>query len=181
VAIIETCPGGRGRFPISGSPRSRSAGSRCWPAATRAWRWHERAADLAFGGTTSYRALFNWRHPAVYIQTMVGLPLFELLFFTYLGRFNAIADDRYFVVSLAIQTSAIAGIYVMVMSLVNERELGTLSAAPAGKCSSAWPGAGSATRCCGRHTGPSAGICRLHHSVAASQGRHPCSAPIAGG
>lgn len=83
---------------------------------------------FAFGGTTSYRALFNWRHPAVYIPTMLGLPLFSLLFFTYLGRFNAIADDRYFVVSLAIQTSAIAGIYVLVMSLVNEREFGTLSA-----------------------------------------------------
>jgi ABC-type Na+ efflux pump permease subunit len=91
---------------------------------------------FAFGGTTSYRALFNWRHPAVYIPTMLGLPLFVLLFFTYLGRFNAIADDRYFVVSLAIQTSAIAGIYVSVMSLVNEREFGTLSAvlaSPAGR------------------------------------------------
>src|SRR5262249_15889426 len=41
---------------------------------------------FAFGGTASYRALFNWRHPAVYIPTMLGMPVFMLLFFTYLGR-----------------------------------------------------------------------------------------------
>jgi ABC-2 type transport system permease protein len=79
------------------------------------------------GGLVSYRALFNWRHMSVYIPTMLGLPLFQTLFFAYLGRYAAIGDDTYFVIGNAAQTTAIAGIYGMVMSLANEREFGTLS------------------------------------------------------
>jgi ABC-2 type transport system permease protein len=80
-----------------------------------------------FGGAASYRALFNWRHPAVYIPTMLVLPVLQVLFFVNLGRFNGVASDRYFVLGFAVQAPAIAGVYGMVMSLVNEREFGTLS------------------------------------------------------
>ena len=80
------------------------------------------------GGMISFRALFNWLHPAVYIPTMLGSPLFQIMFFTFLGRFSTVADDRYFIVGNAVQISAMAGVYGMVMSLANEREFGTLSA-----------------------------------------------------
>jgi ABC-2 type transport system permease protein len=80
------------------------------------------------GGLISYRALFNWLHPAIYIPTMLGKPLFQMVFFTMLGRYSAVADDRYFVVGNAVMASAIAGVFGMVMSLANEREFGTLSA-----------------------------------------------------
>jgi ABC-2 type transport system permease protein len=80
------------------------------------------------GGPLSFRALFNWRHPAVYIPTMLGSPLFQVVFFTFLGRFSAVADDRYFIVGNAVQASAMAGVYGMVMAVANEREFGTLSA-----------------------------------------------------
>lgn len=83
---------------------------------------------FVLGGLISYRALFNWLHPAVYIPTMLGAPLFQIVFFTLLGRFSAVADDGHFVVGNAVQTSAMAGVYGMVMSLANEREFGTLSA-----------------------------------------------------
>jgi ABC-2 type transport system permease protein len=80
------------------------------------------------GGFASYRALFNWRHPAVYIPTMLGAPIFQIVFFTLLGRYSAVADDRYFIVGNAVQACAVAGVFGMVMSLANEREFGTLPA-----------------------------------------------------
>ena len=88
------------------------------------------------GGLISYRALFNWLSPVVYIPTMLGKPLFQIVFFTYLGRFSGVADDSYFIVGNAIQASVVAGVFGMVMVLSNEREFGTLSAilaTPAGR------------------------------------------------
>jgi len=81
-----------------------------------------------FGGLLSYRALFNWLGPAIYIPTMLGKPLFQIMFFTYLGRFSAVADDTYFIAGNAVQASVVASLFGMVMVLANERELGTLSA-----------------------------------------------------
>jgi ABC-2 type transport system permease protein len=80
------------------------------------------------GGLLSYRALFNWRHPAVYIPTMLGKPVFQILFLTMLGRYSGVADDRYFVVGNAVQACAVSCVYGMVMLLANEREFGTLPA-----------------------------------------------------
>lgn len=98
------------------------------------------------GGLLSYRALFNWIRPSVYIPTMLGNPVFQILFFTLLGRFSGVADDAHFVVGNAILSSALAGVFGMVMSLANEREFGTLSAVlatPANRfalfCGRAWP------------------------------------------
>ena len=39
------------------------------------------------GGNLAYRGLFNWIHPAIYMPTMLGAPLFQLIFFTKLGQF----------------------------------------------------------------------------------------------
>jgi ABC-2 type transport system permease protein len=41
------------------------------------------------GGNLAYRGLFNWIHPAIYVPTMLGAPLFQLIFFTKLGRDRA--------------------------------------------------------------------------------------------
>jgi ABC-2 type transport system permease protein len=75
----------------------------------------------------SYRALFNWIHPLIYVTTMLGSPLFQVLFFAYLGRFTGLQDDTYFVVGNAVQVSAMSGIYAMTMTIANERQFGTLS------------------------------------------------------
>jgi len=37
------------------------------------------------GGLTSYRALFYWLTPYVLIPTFIIAPLFELLFFAFVG------------------------------------------------------------------------------------------------
>jgi ABC-2 type transport system permease protein len=80
------------------------------------------------GGLISFRALFNWLHPAVYVPTLLGKSALQIVFFALLGRFSGVADDRYFVVGNAVQASAMLGVFGMVMTLANERELGTLSA-----------------------------------------------------
>jgi ABC-2 type transport system permease protein len=78
------------------------------------------------GGAISYRALFNWISPGMYATTMLGSPLFQILFFTYLGRYAGSHSDEFFVVGNAVQVSAMAGIFGMVMGVANERQYGTL-------------------------------------------------------
>jgi ABC-2 type transport system permease protein len=79
------------------------------------------------GGRISYRALFNWISPLLYVTTMLGSPLFQILFFTYLGRYAQSQDDLFYIVGNAVQVSAMAGIYGMTMGIANERHFGTLS------------------------------------------------------
>ncbi|MFP5297939.1 MAG: ABC transporter permease [Actinomycetota bacterium] len=78
------------------------------------------------GGLISYRALFNWLHPSIYIPTMLGSPLFQILFFAYVGRYSGLRDDTFFVVGNAVQVSSMAAIYGMTMTIANERYFGTL-------------------------------------------------------
>jgi ABC-2 type transport system permease protein len=78
------------------------------------------------GGGISYRALFNWISPGMYVTTMLGSPLFQILFFVYLGRYAGSQDDSFFIVGNAIQIAALAGIYGMTMGIANERQYGTL-------------------------------------------------------
>ena len=78
------------------------------------------------GGAISYRALFNWIQPGMYVATMLGSPLFQILFFTYVGRYAGSQDDAFFIVGNAIQVAAMAGIYGMTMGIANERQYGTL-------------------------------------------------------
>jgi ABC-2 type transport system permease protein len=82
---------------------------------------------LGVGGIISYRALFNWLRPAIYIPTMLGSPFFQIIFFAYLGRFSGVRDDSFFVVGNAVQVCSMSAIYGGTMMLANERWLGTLS------------------------------------------------------
>jgi ABC-2 type transport system permease protein len=79
------------------------------------------------GGYISYRALFNWMHWSYYIPTMLGAPLFQVLFFAYVGRFAQLRNDTFFVTGNAVQLSAMAGIYGMAMTIGGERWTQTLS------------------------------------------------------
>ena len=62
----------------------------------------------------------------MYVTTMLGSPLFQILFFTYLGRYAGSQDDAFFIVGNAIQVAAMSGIYGMTMGIANERQFGTL-------------------------------------------------------
>ena len=71
------------------------------------------------GGLLSYRALFNWIRPGIYVATMLGSPLFQILFFTYLGRYAGAQDDAFFIVGNSMQVAAMSGIYGMTMGIAN--------------------------------------------------------------
>jgi ABC-2 type transport system permease protein len=79
------------------------------------------------GGVISYRALFNWIRPSIYIPTMLGAPLFQILFFSYLGRFRGLESDTFFVVGNAVQACSMSSVYAATMTIANERWTGTLS------------------------------------------------------
>jgi ABC-2 type transport system permease protein len=79
------------------------------------------------GGYLAYRALFTWLRPTIYIPTMLGGPVFQILFFAYIGRFANLRNDEFFVVGNAVQASALAGIFGMAMTIGGERWTQTLS------------------------------------------------------
>jgi ABC-2 type transport system permease protein len=79
------------------------------------------------GGLMSYRALFRWQNPTFYIPTMLGHPLFQVLFFAYLGRFSGVRDDAFYVVGNAVQVSAMSGVYGVAMTVGGERWTQTLA------------------------------------------------------
>jgi ABC-2 type transport system permease protein len=79
------------------------------------------------GGVLSYRALFNWQKPSYYIPTMLGHPLFQVLFFSYLGRFSHVRNDAFFVVGNSVQVCAMAAVYGMAMTIGGERWTQTLA------------------------------------------------------
>jgi ABC-2 type transport system permease protein len=79
------------------------------------------------GGYLAYRALFNWIHWSMYIPTMLGGPVFQILFFAYIGRYAKLRSDEFFVVGNAVQLSAMGGIFGMSMTIGGERWTQTLS------------------------------------------------------
>jgi ABC-2 type transport system permease protein len=79
------------------------------------------------GGYIAYRALFNWIHWSIYVPTMLGSPIFQILFFAYVGRYAGLQDDAFFVVGNAVQVAAMAGIYGMALTIGGERWTQTLS------------------------------------------------------
>jgi ABC-2 type transport system permease protein len=79
------------------------------------------------GGVIAYRGLFNWIRPSMYIPTMLIGPVFQILFFAYLGRFSKVEDDAFFVVGNAIQASAMSAVFAGTMTIANERQYQTLA------------------------------------------------------
>jgi ABC-2 type transport system permease protein len=79
------------------------------------------------GGVIAYRGLFNWISPAYYIPTMLLGPIFQILFFAYLGRYSHAGDDSFFVVGNGVQVAAMAGVFGMALTIGGERWTQTLS------------------------------------------------------
>jgi ABC-2 type transport system permease protein len=78
------------------------------------------------GGLLAYRGLFNWIRPAMYIPTMLGSPLFQLIFFTKLGQYARAESSDFYIVGNAVQVCAMSSVYGMTMAVANERWFGTL-------------------------------------------------------
>jgi ABC-2 type transport system permease protein len=78
------------------------------------------------GGAISYRALFNWATPTMFVGTLLVEPLTQLLFFVYLGRQLGIENDFFFLVGNAVLVASKAGIFGGMMAVGNERRYATL-------------------------------------------------------
>jgi len=83
---------------------------------------------FTIGGVIAYRALFNWITPWLFIPTLLGGPIFQILFFSYLGRYSHLGNDAFFVVGNGVQICAMTCVYGATMAIANERWFGTLSA-----------------------------------------------------
>lgn len=83
---------------------------------------------VVVGGGISYRALFNWTTPPMFIGTLLVGPLLQLLFFVFLGRQLGVADDRFYLLGNAVIASSTACVYGGTMAIANERRYGTLGA-----------------------------------------------------
>jgi len=81
---------------------------------------------LLRGGLLSYRALFSWLDPRIYITTLVVAPVLQIIFFSYVGRSIGISDISFFVAGNALQICAMSCVYGVIMTVANERLEGTL-------------------------------------------------------
>jgi ABC-2 type transport system permease protein len=88
------------------------------------------------GGLTSFRALFNWLSPWIYIPSLVVGPLFQILLFAYIGRTTGLASDEFFVIGNALQYASIPCLFAMTNIVAGERFQNTLAyilVSPAGR------------------------------------------------
>ena len=75
----------------------------------------------------SFRALFSWISPWVYIPTLLVTPTFQVLFFAYLGRTAHLRSDGWFVIGNAVQVASMASLFGMGFAIDGERWMQTLS------------------------------------------------------
>ena len=86
------------------------------------------------GGLTSYRALFHWLTPWVLIPTFIVAPLFELLFFAFVGKDAGVGDSTFFLIGASVLAAAIPALFAMGNTIADERRsqtLGLLLVSPA--------------------------------------------------
>jgi len=78
------------------------------------------------GGLASYRALFGWLSPWVYIPSLLVAPIFQILLFVYIGRSAGLESDEFYVVGNALQYAAIPCLFAMTHTIAGERYQQTL-------------------------------------------------------
>ncbi|HUQ22353.1 MAG TPA: ABC transporter permease [Gaiellaceae bacterium] len=79
------------------------------------------------GGAISFRGLFGWLHPAIFVPTLIVPPIFQVLFFAYLGRAAGLESDTFYVVGNSIQLAALPGLFAMSHAINGERRSQTLA------------------------------------------------------
>jgi ABC-2 type transport system permease protein len=88
------------------------------------------------GGLTSFRALFYWLNPWIYVPSLLIAPIFQILLFAYIGRSAHLRSDEFYVIGNSIQYAAIPCLFAMTQMVGGERYQNTLSAilvSPAGR------------------------------------------------
>jgi ABC-2 type transport system permease protein len=80
------------------------------------------------GGRMTYRALFYWLTPQIYVPSLLVAPIFQILLFAYIGRSAGLESDEFYVVGNALQYSAVPCLFAMTQMIGGERYQNTLSA-----------------------------------------------------
>jgi ABC-2 type transport system permease protein len=78
------------------------------------------------GGLISFRALFSFLRPEIYVPSMLVAPIFQILLFVYIGRSAGLESDEFFVIGNAVQYAAIPCIFAMTFTIGGERFQKTL-------------------------------------------------------
>jgi ABC-2 type transport system permease protein len=78
------------------------------------------------GGLLSFRALFSFLQPAIFIPSMLVAPIFQILLFVYIGRSAALESDEFYVIGNAIQYAAVPCLFAMTFTIAGERYQRTL-------------------------------------------------------
>ncbi len=84
------------------------------------------ARVFLIGGLISYRALFGWLSPWVFIPSLLVAPIFQILLFVYIGRSAALESDEFYVIGNGIQYAAIPCVFAMTHIIAGERYQQTL-------------------------------------------------------
>jgi ABC-2 type transport system permease protein len=91
---------------------------------------------FAIGGFLSYRALFSWLSPRLFVLVLLVPAVTQILFFAYLGRAAGVADDSFYVIGNAVVASAVPCLFGMAQAIADERythTLGSLIVSPANR------------------------------------------------
>jgi ABC-2 type transport system permease protein len=78
------------------------------------------------GGLISFRALFSFLRPSIYVPSMLVAPIFQILLFVYIGRSAALESDEFYVIGNAIQYAAVPCLFAMIFTVAGERYQKTL-------------------------------------------------------
>ena len=78
------------------------------------------------GGLMSFRALFNWMSPWIYVPTSLVSPLCQILLFAYIGRAAGVGNDEFYVIGNALNYAAIPCMFAMTFTIGGERFSQTL-------------------------------------------------------
>jgi ABC-2 type transport system permease protein len=78
------------------------------------------------GGLLSYRALFHFLSPWIFVPSLVIAPVFQILLFAFIGRSAGLASDEFYVVGNAIQFASIPCLFAMTQAIAGERYQQTL-------------------------------------------------------
>jgi ABC-2 type transport system permease protein len=86
------------------------------------------ARIFVVGGMTSFRALWYWLTPWIYVPTMLVAPIFQILLFAYIGRSAQLESDKFYLIGNALQYCSIPCLFAMAQMIGGERYQNTLSA-----------------------------------------------------
>ena len=78
------------------------------------------------GGLTSYRALFSFLSPWIFIPSLLVAPIFQILLFAYIGRAAGVESDEFYVIGNALQYASIPCLFAMTQTIAGERYQQTL-------------------------------------------------------